>query len=120
MQHNPQAEAMYSRAAIGTRSFHRDVSLAQAGEDRDVPRAEGTMVMRKVHNRRRTEGTVLSHFTVPTADRVWEMPTEPPRARIDRPLWQPPEPSGIVTVDFTEDDRRILPFDDPVWERAGK
>eukprot|EP00961_Rhodomonas_salina_P284120 3840176-Rhodomonas_salina.1 len=113
MQHNPQAEAMYSRVAIGKRSFHREVSLAGAGEGRDSPRDERARMMRKVHNRRRAEGTVLSHFTVPTVDRMWELPVEQPRARLDRQLWQPPELSGMITVDFTEDDRRILPFDDP-------
>eukprot|EP00961_Rhodomonas_salina_P275067 3716083-Rhodomonas_salina.1 len=69
--------------------------------------------MRKVHSARRAEGSVLSHFALPTERREWSPPLVPPAARIDKPLWAPPAPSGMVTVDLSEDTRKILEFDDP-------
>eukprot|EP00961_Rhodomonas_salina_P132767 1787412-Rhodomonas_salina.4 len=121
MLENPPGPAEYSRAAIGTRSYHTEVSLAPiAEEEGDTNSQIPERKMHKVHSARRAEGTVLSHFALPVARREWRPQLVPPAARIDKPLWSPPAPLGMVTVDLSEDSKRILPFDDPVWERAGK
>eukprot|EP00961_Rhodomonas_salina_P141876 1910048-Rhodomonas_salina.1 len=121
MLDNPPGPAEYSRTAISTRSYHAEVSLAPIAEEGDDTNSQiPEMRMCKVHSARRAEGTILSHFALPTARREWSPQLVPPAARMDRQLWSQPAPAGMVTVDPSEDVKRILPFDDPVWERAGK
>eukprot|EP00961_Rhodomonas_salina_P023647 317629-Rhodomonas_salina.1 len=104
MQTNQPKPASYSREAIGTRTYHTAVSLRTV---REVPdEGEATHRTTKVHVRRETEGSVLSHFTVQVETRVWRRPITVPRARIDYPLWTLPTPSGLVTVDLSEGDKR--------------
>lgn len=115
---NPPQPAEYTREAIGIRPFHQQVSLARREEEED--RLEQPRAMCTVHRRRQAQGSVLSHFPLPMNERAWTAQEEPQRARIDKPLWTQPTPSGMITVDLSEDTRRDLQFDDPVWERAGK
>lgn len=46
----------------------------------------------------------------------------PPRAKIEKPHWDPPnsESSGLVKVDFSEAERKELPFDENVWKHSGQ
>eukprot|EP00961_Rhodomonas_salina_P251200 3396473-Rhodomonas_salina.1 len=50
----------------------------------------------------------------------WQRPASPPRAKVDRQHWDPPEPSGLITFDFTEAERRELPFDENVWRHSSR
>eukprot|EP00961_Rhodomonas_salina_P003275 45541-Rhodomonas_salina.1 len=118
MQTNQPKPVSYSQEAISTRLYHTAVSLHTVREAPD--KEEATHRTTKVHVRRKAEGSVLPHFTVPVETKAWRRPITEPRARIDHPLWTQPTPSGLVTVDLSEGDKQVLDFADPVWERAGR
>eukprot|EP00961_Rhodomonas_salina_P230854 3119517-Rhodomonas_salina.1 len=120
MRENKPREAWYPPQAIGLRPFHEHASVLEDCEGQGTSNSSGgERIRRKVHvSCRRT--SMLSFFPIEMEQKEWQHPASPPRAKVERPHWDPPEPSGLITFDFTEAERRELPFDENVWRCSGR
>eukprot|EP00961_Rhodomonas_salina_P238217 3219826-Rhodomonas_salina.2 len=103
MRENRPLEAWYPLQAIGQRPFHEHASVLEDCVGPGMNDSHGAeMVRRKMEQKE------------------WQHPASPPRAKVDRPHWDPPEQSGLISFDFTEAEHRELPFDETVWRRSSR